>query len=68
MIPSWATDMIDNYRRLANLPDTVTDARIWEAVKDGAYHISSGQSDEENALAAADLREDLGCSRKVFNA
>ena len=33
-VPSWATAMITNYRRLAALPETMTDARIFGVLKD----------------------------------
>ena len=52
--------MVDNWRRMANIPDTVSDIDIYNKVEELVFHVSSSKTNEEN-------NEELNALRQEFN-
>jgi hypothetical protein len=59
-MPNWASAMVGNWRRIANLPDTVTDDAIFTIVDTERLSWGSGYTDEENEESVSYLRQELG--------
>ncbi len=57
--PDAHKPMVDNWRRVANIPDSCNDRAIYNTIEASGLHYSSGQTDEENAENIAILRECL---------
>ena len=59
-IPSYATAMVSNWRRIAEIPESVPDDLIYKIVMRESLHVSLGKSDEENQGEIDYLRQELG--------
>jgi hypothetical protein len=59
-MPDWATAMVGNWRRIANLPDSVPNDAIFTIIETESLSYSSGNTDEENQDAIDYLRQELG--------
>lgn len=57
--PIYHTAMVQNWRRIANIPENCTDEMIYNVVTNNDLHYSSGQSEEENNAMIEELRENL---------
>lgn len=51
--------MVDNWRKMANIPETITDRAIFDKIEELSLHVSSSQTDEENNAELNALRQEF---------
>jgi len=59
-MPDWASAMVGNWRRIADLPETVSNDAIFTIVERESLHISSSTPELEAQETVAYLRQELG--------
>lgn len=56
---NYHTSIVRNYRSIAKIPDTITDKQIFDAVEKAMIHVTSSNTDQENADEIIALRTEL---------